>query len=123
MCVYNCQQDQLRETQEFQHQVKKYCQNMDNLSLLACTADPSKEGEVSSKMADLQTRYERLQALPASRQSMLEGFLPPVQQYESSRGAWLDLLCDWEEKVEQLPSLMATPKAILVQLTHIKVGL
>lgn len=108
--------------QEFQRQVESYGQDMDNLSSLAKMADPSSEGEVSSKMVDLQTRYERLQALPALRQGMLADFLPTVQQYESSRGAWLDLLCGWEEKVEQLPPPMATPTAILEQLDQIKVG-
>lgn len=109
--------------QEFQRQVERHRQDMDNLSSLALTADTNSEGQVSSKMADLQTRYEGLQVLPSLRQGTLADFLPSVQQYESSRGAWQDLLCGWEEKVEQLPPPMATPKAIQMQLDQIKVGL
>ena len=94
---------------------------MHHLSLLSSTADAKNEGEVGSELADLQARYERLQALPVVRLGLLEDFLPSVQQYESSRGAWLDLLCGWEMKMEQPSSPTVTPKAILTQLNQIKV--
>ena len=72
-------------------------------------------------MADTQTSYERLKALVDERHSMLESFMPSVQQYNSSRGAWEDLLCSWEEKAAALPPPAATPTSIQEQIDSIKV--
>ena len=123
--------------QDFQNQVDKYEPQMAQLSSLAAAVDsgvageaqtaqvPSSNGPVNGGKADknhqLQDRYERLKALTGQRQEMLADYLPSVQQYESSRGAWQDLLCGWEEKVEQLPPPFATPTAIQAQLQDIKV--
>ena len=52
---------------------------------------------------------------------MLESFMPSVQQYNSSRGAWEDLLCGWEEKAAALPPPAASPKTIQEQIDCIKV--
>ncbi len=127
LCMYNphysscIAQDQLREIQDFQRQVDNYGPQMDNLSSLATVADPFNETASKTKMKALQNRYDQLKALPKERQGILDEFLPIVQQYESSRGAWQDLLCGWEEKVELLPPPKATPAAIQVQIDDIKV--
>ena len=96
---------------------------MDNLSSVAATADPSKDSEVQCQMEVLRSRYENLCSLPARRQELLGDFLPIIQQYESSRGAWLDLLCRWEEKADRFAPPMATPASIALQLDEMKVGL
>ena len=114
-------QDQLHEDQDFQRQVENYRPNMDSLSSLAAAADPTDETATGIKMKELQERYDRLKTLSSERRDILTNFLPSVQQYESSRGAWQDLLCDWEEKVEQLPPPSVTPKAIQAQMEEIKV--
>lgn len=114
-------QDQLREVQEFQSKVGKYRPKMEGLSDLATVADPSNEAAAGTKMKELQERYDRLQALLKERRGLLSDFLPSVQQYESSRGAWQDLLCGWEEKTEQLAPPFATPETILKQLEEVKV--
>lgn len=114
-------QDQLREVQDFLAQVDKYRPSMDQLSSLAASADPTGEAALSTTDKELQDRYEGLKALGGERQALLADYLPSVQQYESSRGAWQDLLCGWEEKVGQLPPPLATPTAIQAQLQNIKV--
>lgn len=123
--------------QDFQNQVDKYEPQMARLSSLAAAVDsgvageaqmtqvPSSNGPINGGKADknqqLQDRYECLKALAGQRQGMLADYLPSVQQYESSRGAWQDLLCGWEEKVELLPPPFATPTSIQAQLHDIKV--
>lgn len=92
------------------------------LSQLAAEAQPLGEGPVSSKMAEVQQYYDRLKVLVDERDSMLETFMPSVQQYNSSRGAWEDLLCGWEEKAAALPPPGATPTSIQRQIDNIKVG-
>ncbi len=83
-----CFQDQLREVQDFLHQVDKYRPHMEHVSSLADSADPTGEGAPSAQNQALQERYQHLQALASKRQDLLAEFLPSVQQYESSRGAW-----------------------------------
>ena len=73
-------------------------------------------------MAEVQQCYDRLKVLVDERDSMLETFMPSVQQYNSSRGAWEDLLCGWEEKAAALPPPGATPSSIQGQIDNIKVG-
>ena len=107
--------------QEFMAQVDKYSPKIEELSSQAATADPTGEADISTKMAELKDRYERLKVLAGERQGLEAGYLPIVQQYESSRGAWQDLLCGWEEKVEKLPPPGATPEAIQVQLDDLRV--
>ena len=114
-------QDQLREVQDFQARVQKHRPSMDRLSSLADSADPAGTAAPSSTNKALQERYERLKALGEERQALLSDYLPSVQQYESSRGAWLDLLCGWEEKAGHLPPPQATPTNIQAQLQDIKV--
>ena len=72
-------------------------------------------------MSGIQQSYDQLKALTDERQSMLEMFLPNVQQYNSSRGAWEVLLCGWEEKAAALPPPAATPVSIQEQINGIKV--
>ena len=117
-----CFQEELREAQEFVVEVEAYRPRMTNLSSMAAVADPGEDGgEVQTKSKDLQRRYEDLCKLPTHRQEVLGDFLPVVQQYESSRGAWLDLLCGWEKKANQLSPPMATPSSIMPQLDEMKV--
>ena len=120
-------QGQIHEAQEFQRVVSSYKPELEQLSQLATEAQFS-EGEergedpsVSSKMAEIQQNYDRLKALIDERRSMLESFMPSVQQYNSSRGAWEDLLCGWEGKAAALPPPAASPKAIQEQIDDIKV--
>ena len=99
---------------------------MEQLSQLATEAqssggDGGEDPSVSSKMAEIQQSYDQLKALIEERRSMLKSFMPSVQQYNSSRGAWEDLLCGWEEKAAALPPLAASPKAIQEQIDNIKV--
>ncbi len=115
-------QEQLREMQDFLSQVDKYGPKLEQLSSQATTADPTGETPVSTKMSDLRERYKRLKALARERQGLEANYLPTVQQYESSRGAWQDLLCGWEERVEKLPPPSATPQAIQAQLDELKVS-
>lgn len=122
-------QGQIHEAQEFQRVVSSYKPELEQLSQLA--AEPqSSEGEergegpsIPSKMAEIQQNYDRLKALIDERRLMLELFMPSVQQYNSSRGAWEDLLCGWEGKAAALPPLAASPKAIQEQIDDIKVQL
>jgi len=107
--------------QEFVVEVEVYGPHLSNLSSVAAVADPREDGEVQSKKNGLQRRYNDLCSLPARRQEVLAEFLPIVQQYESSRGAWLDLLCGWEKKADLLAPPMATPSSILQQLEEMKV--
>jgi hypothetical protein len=114
-------QEQIHRVQDFAAQVEKYRPNMDQLSSLAESADPAGEAGPSVANKALQERYGRLVAMSGERQTLLADYLPIVQQYESSRGAWLDLLCGWEEKAEKLPPPLATPTNIQAQLQDIKV--
>ena len=52
---------------------------------------------------------------------MAEGFVPSVQQYDSSRGAWEDKLCGWEEQVSGLSPLATKPAVLKEQIQEIKV--
>lgn len=110
--------------QEFTLCVEGYKTHMDNLTATAslAKAEGEEEGEVTSKMADLQHRYDNLCSLPLQRREILEDYLPTVQQYESSRGAWLDLLSGWEDKMDQLAPPMATPISITIQVDEMKVS-
>ena len=114
-------QRQIQEAQDFQKVVSTYNPNMELLTYLASEAQPSGEGPVSSKMAEVQQNYDRLKALIDERRSLLESFMPIVQQYNSSRGAWEDLLCGWEDKSASLPPPGATPASIREQIDDIKV--
>lgn len=107
--------------QDFHSQVDKYKPKMDHLSSLAATADPSGQDTAGTKLKELVERYDNLKALAGERRGLLADYLPTVQQYESSRGAWQDLLHGWEEKVEQLPPPMATSQAIQAQIEDLKV--
>ena len=120
-------QGQIHEAQEFQRVVSSYKPELEQLSQLATEAQRS-EGDggegpsvSSSKMAEIEQSYDRLKALIEERRSMLESFMPSVQQYNSSRGAWEDLLCGWEGKAAALPPPAASPKAIREQIDDIKV--
>lgn len=120
-------QGQIHEAQDFQRVISSYKPELEQLSQLATEAQPSGgdggEGpSVSSKMAEIQQSYDQLKALIVERRSMLESFMPSVQQYNSSRGAWEDLLCGWEEKAAALPPPAASPKAIQEQIDDIKVN-
>lgn len=121
-------QGQIHEAQEFQRVVSSYKPELEQLSQLATEAQRSKgdreeEGPSvsSSKMAEIEQSYNRLKALIEERRSMLKSFMPSVQQYNSSRGAWEDLLCGWEGKAAALPPPAASPKAIREQIDDIKV--
>ena len=119
LCVF---QVQIHEVQEFQRVVTSYKPEVELLSELATQAQSSGEKEpVCSKMAGIQQNYDRLKMLVAERQDMLESFMPSVQQYNSSRGAWEDLLCGWEEKAAALPPPGATPESVQEQIDDVKV--
>ena len=100
----------------------KYEPQMEQLSDLTTTADPSGEGTHTSVTKALRERYDALRALVGERRGLVSDFLPIVQQYESSRGAWQDLLCGWEERAEGLPPPSATPANIQAQLEDLKVS-
>ena len=121
VCMCVCVQEEMRELQEFLSQVSKYAPKVEQLSSQAETADPVGDTAIATKMAELRERYEGLKALGGERQEMEADFLPIVQQYESSRGAWQDLLCGWEEKAGKLPPPSATSEAIQAQLEELKV--
>jgi len=61
--------------------------------------DLSGEGTADSKVADMQCRYDNLKSLAVERHGVLSSFVPTVQQYESSQGAWAALLCGLEALV------------------------
>ena len=66
-------------------------------------------------------RYNALGAVAKERGHVLEGFLPSVQQYESSRGAWAGNLDKWEEQVSSLPPPATKPAIVEEQIQQIKV--
>ena len=115
-------QDQLREIQDFMKAVEGYQPQIDSLTLLANQADESGQGAEGAKMATIQQQYDSLKVLAAERQRMLSSFLPSVQQYESSKGAWETLLCDWERKAELFPPPSAKPDAIQQQIEDMMVS-
>ena len=121
-------QGQIHEAQEFQRVLSSYKPELEQLSHLATVQAQSSGGDggeegpsVPSKMAEIQQSYDQVKALMEERRSMLESFMPSVQQYNSSRGAWEDLLYGWEEKAAALPPPAASPKAIQGQIDDIKV--
>lgn len=84
--------------------------------------DLSGEGTADSKVADMQCRYDNLKSLAVERHGVLSSFVPTVQQYESSQGAWATLLCGWEEKAAMLPPPGAKTNTIREQIEEIKVS-
>ena len=84
--------------------------------------DQSGESSADSKVADMECRYDNLKSLAAERQGVLSSFVPTVQQYESSQGAWATLLCGWEEKAALLPPPGAKINTIREQIEEIKVS-
>ena len=65
--------------------------------------------------------YNALGAVATERGQVLGGFLPSVQQYESSQGAWGNNLENWEEQVSCLPPPATKPAVVEEQIRHIKV--
>ena len=132
-------QDQLREVQDFQQLVDNYRPEIIALETTSakCTSPPTsgaptsttqapKETEdastVTTKQTEVWSRYDALTLLAQERQGVLEGFLPVVQQYESSQTAWEGNLSGWEERAAALPPPATRPAAVEGQIREIKVG-
>lgn len=117
-------QDQFTKIQEFQKSVESFSPQLDSLSSVAAQADHSSQQDTSacSKATDVQHRYDKLNVLATERLSMLNAYLPDVQQYESSKSAWNALLCGWEAKNSAMPPLGATPQLLQPQIDEIKVS-
>ena len=128
-------QEQISKAQEFQRSVEGYRATIDSLATLVITdrlasgtgeADQSStsksETESETEISALWSRYDGLKAVVESRLSLCVGFLPTVQQYESSQDAWATLLRDWEGKAALLPPPGGRPETILEQVEEIKVG-
>ena len=129
-------QDQLQAVTEFKQVVEKYKPNLldlDRVSSRCCFPPPTPGGpKISTKptksmtkvTTDLQEVWECYNALGevvATRGTVLEGFLPTVQQFESSRGAWGQNLEKWEEQVSNLPQPATKPVILEEQIKAIKV--
>lgn len=85
---------------------------------------PTVTGRTSKVTTELQVVWERYNALDIvamERCDVLGGFLPSVQQYESSRGAWGQNLEKWEEQVSTLPPPATKPALVEEQIRDIKV--
>ena len=129
-------QEQIREVQGFQKAVESYKPELENLTTLLAECERStpdqsapSTGETNqssaslpkSKMAEIWQRYDNLKVVAAVRTSMLSSFVPTVQQYESSQGAFATLLCGWEEKAAILPPPGARPETVQGEMEDVQV--
>ena len=132
-------QNQVQEVQEFNQMVNQYRPQLDHLDIVStkCIVPPPTPGgpkatkplptepESASKVTDRQQeiwqRYSSLGVVATERSKLLGRFLPSVQQYESSRGAWGRNLEGWEEKVSNFPHLATRPALLEDQIREIKV--
>ena len=125
LCIISTLQEQVKEVQEFQKTVDSYKPELETVAALATQCrrgEPSETDQsADSKVADMQHCYDNLKSLAVERQSVLSSFVPTVQQYESSQGAWATLLCGWEEKAAMLPPAGARIETIQAEIEEIKV--
>ena len=129
LCIISTLQEQVKEVQEFQKTVDSYKPELETVAALATQCrrgepsetDQSGESSADSKVADMQRCYDNLKSLAVERQGVLSSFVPTVQQYESSQGAWATLLCGWEEKAAMLPPAGARIETIQAEIEEIKV--
>ena len=129
MCFTFILQEQVKEVQEFQRTVDSYKPELEIVVALATQCrrgapsetDQSGESSADSKVADMQHCYDNLKSLAVERHGVLSSFVPTVQQYESSQGAWATLLCGWEEKAAMLPPAGARVETIQKEIEEIKV--
>ena len=126
-------QEQISEAQQFQRTIESYHPTMDSLAALVITdqsalgegepdQSPASKNEAKTEMSVLWSRYNSLKALEEARLNLFVGFLPTVQQYESSQDAWATLLQGWEEKASLLPPPGGRPETVQEQIEEIKVG-
>ena len=123
---------------DLQHVIDDYRPEITSLDTLSssCSPPPSsaepkttqisvketeKLSKVTAKQADVWSRYNDLSALLRERLRVAEEFVPSVQQYNSSRGAWEDKLCGWEERVSGLSPPATNPAVLEEQIQEIKV--
>ena len=129
----------MQEVQEFKKLIEGYRPQLNNLETTSvkCCLPPSTPGgpkaakltptlaesssTVTTELEIVWERYNTLGAVATERGHVLEGFLPSVQQYESSRGAWGQNLEKWEEQVSNLPPPATKPALVEKQIKHIKV--
>ena len=125
MCFTFILQEQVKEVQEFQRTVDSYKPELESVVALATQcrrAAPSETDQsADSKVADMQHCCDNLKSLAVERHGVLSSFVPTVQQYESSQGAWATLLCGWEEKAAMLPPAGARVETIQEEIAEIKV--
>ena len=129
-------QNELQEVQDFKHTVSSYqpqLLSLDAASAKCCTPPPTPErrpkptkhdqtgSEVSKELQAVWERYNSLEAAATEREAVLTEFLPSVQQHESSQGAWLKILENWEETVANMSPPATTPSLIEQQIQDIKV--
>lgn len=117
-------QEQSASVQDFQKSLATFSPQLDSLAATATQCDltnKQQEQSATSKQTEATTQYNKLKVLAEERQSMLSGYLPDIQRYESSRVAWESLLCGWEETESGLPSPGATPESVQAQIEEIKV--
>ena len=135
---YSCtKQDQLQKMQDFKQTVADYrpqLLNLDAASAKCCTPPPTPGGrpqptkpdetasEVAKELRRVWDRYNSLEAAATERETVLAEFLPIVQQHESSQGAWLQILENWEETVANLSPPATTPALVEQQIKEIKVS-
>ena len=108
--------------------------NLDAASAKCCTPPPTPGGrpqptkpdetasEVAKELRRVWDRYNSLEAAATERETVLAEFLPIVQQHESSQGAWLQILENWEETVANLSPPATTPALVEQQIKEIKVS-
>ena len=128
-------QDEIQEVQEFKRTVVDYrpqLLTLDAASAKCCTPPPTPGGpkpakpdesasEVAKELQTVWDRYNSLETVATERGVVLSEFLPSVQQYESSQGAWLRILGNWEERVSNLSPPATKPVVVEQQIKDIKV--
>ncbi len=121
--LYHNLQKQSTAVQDLQKSISSYQPRLDFLASAATQADLTSQQDppASSKMAQVTACFDQLKVLSEERLSLLSGYLPEVQRYESSRIAWESLLCGWEGTAGDLPLPGATPESIQDQIENIKV--
>ena len=135
---YSCnKQEELQEVQSFKQTVAGYrpqLLSLDAASAECCTPPPTPGGrpqptkpdetasEVAKELQGVWDRYNSLEVAATERETVLAEFLPIVQQHESSQGAWLQILENWEETVANLSPPATTPAHVEQQIKEIKVS-
>ena len=125
----------MQEMQEFKQVVQNYRPQLialDTTSSQCCLPPTTPGGPKSTTVTENMStvtvaaqvvweRYNALEVAATKREEILTSFLPSVQQYESSRGAWCTILEKWEGQVANLPSPATKPALVEQQIIEIKV--